>query len=753
MESDTRVSVWEDLQHLDDSFQEQLQNLYSSDLLSVYVRQYLAHWIEAQDWDQASREVFLATVLFQNLLHLVDDQLSRFAQEQDTLAQHNFRKFKHDIQAKYQECPLQLAAIISQTLKDEKNILSAALEVKQEQAGQVPEIAMETGRHQDIMSRIADVKNRMQSMVKDVDSMESTQEIFDFRLKTFKAQEASELQKEMEKQLQDMLNNLDCMRKKIVDALKELLGRCETLLNFLQEELGDWARQQQLQHIGAPVDTSLTQLEMWITATAEILFHLRQVLKSLTELSCKLSYENDPLKLYLAILERRNTELLSYLLGRAFVVENQPVMSNPNKRPLVLKTNTQFSVRTRFLVKLPELNHAMTVTAVVDKNPPKANGYRRFNILGTLSKVLNTDDVHKEGLIAEFKHLTLREQKAGVGGKGGKGASDVSLAVTEELHNISFIMKFDYQGLLLDLETTTLPLIIITNISQLSNGWTSVLWFNMLCSDSKNLLFFNNPPVASWTQLREVLSWQFSSATKRGLNEEQLSMLAGKFCDNQNSVTWSKFCKENMPNSQFTFWSWIDSILQLIQNHLENIWNDGLVMGFVSRKKEKSLLKTKMDGTFLLRFSESCREGGITFSWVEFQGRECKIRSVEPYTKTQLSSIPLTEIIRNFKLIADENIPENPLKYLYPDIMKDVAFGKYYEHKSEVINEYKKYLRRHLIVVSARQTGNVQVSDLNFEFSLGLSDLDSLNSPSFQPFLIHDHDPMMPANPVDPLED
>lgn len=39
-------------------------------------------------------------------------------------------------------------------------------------------------------------------------------------------------------------------------------------------------------------------------------------------------------------------------------------------------------------------------------------------------------------------------------------------------------------------------------------------------------------------------------------------------------------------------------------------------MGFVSKGKEKFLLKKKQRGTFLLRFSESVI-GGITFSWVE----------------------------------------------------------------------------------------------------------------------------------------
>lgn len=39
-------------------------------------------------------------------------------------------------------------------------------------------------------------------------------------------------------------------------------------------------------------------------------------------------------------------------------------------------------------------------------------------------------------------------------------------------------------------------------------------------------------------------------------------------------------------------------------------------MGFVSKEKERFLLKDKMPGTFLLRFSES-HLGGITFTWVD----------------------------------------------------------------------------------------------------------------------------------------
>lgn len=40
-------------------------------------------------------------------------------------------------------------------------------------------------------------------------------------------------------------------------------------------------------------------------------------------------------------------------------------------------------------------------------------------------------------------------------------------------------------------------------------------------------------------------------------------------------------------------------------------------MGFISKDKERALLKDQRPGTFLLRFSESSKEGAITFTWVE----------------------------------------------------------------------------------------------------------------------------------------
>lgn len=64
----------------------------------------------------------------------------------------------------------------------------------------------------------------------------------------------------------------------------------------------------------------------------------------------------------------------------------------------------------------------------------------------------------------------------------------------------------------------------------------------------------------------------------------------------------------------------------------------------------------------------------MTFFWTG----EVKFNSVEPYTKNRLSALPFADIIRDYKVISDGVVPENPLKFLYPDIPKDEAFGRLY---------------------------------------------------------------------------
>ncbi|NWZ28861.1 STAT2 protein, partial [Asarcornis scutulata] len=364
--------------------------------------------------------------------------------------------------------------------------------------------------------------------------------------------------------LQAKLQNLDRQRREVVAQMQQLLGRSETLRDFLQQELKAWQERQQHSCLGAPVDTRLQQLEAWFTALGEGLFQLLQLLRALGELQKKVTYERDPLQAETPLLETRLREQLTCLLQSAFVVEQQPSMPNTPKRPLVLRTASKFCTRARLLVRLHDRNHRMEATIHIDRSAPAALG-APFNILTSSSKTLLAGDSPREGLICDFQYLTLKEQKISGSGKGSKGSNEVGtgsqgsggtgwpvahgapaaqgpLAVTEELHLITFTLAYTYCGLEMQLETSTLPFVIISNSNnQLSSAWASILWFNMLSPNPKasgtraaprclptDQQFFATPPPAPWPLLAEVLSWQFESVAERGLSREHLQMLAEK---------------------------------------------------------------------------------------------------------------------------------------------------------------------------------------------------------------------------------
>uniref|UniRef100_A0A672R2J8 Signal transducer and activator of transcription n=1 Tax=Sinocyclocheilus grahami TaxID=75366 RepID=A0A672R2J8_SINGR len=609
------MTLWNQLQLLDSLYLEQVDQLYD-EAFPMEIRQYLSQWIESHDWESVASNVSLATLRFHELLNQLDEHYSRLNLGNNFLLQHNIRKIKRNLQEHFQEDPVHMAMIIASTLNEERKILETAL--------------------------------RAQEIEQDIQVLEDAQDEYDFKRNTLQSRE-------------------------IANALT-LAEQIQ--LSLVSEELPEWKKRQQMACIGGPPNACLDQLQSWFTAVAECLQQVRQQLKKIQELVQKFTYNNDPLTLGKSQLDEQALSLFKNLILNSLVVERQPCMPTHPQRPLVIKTGVQFTVKIRWVtVKLPSVTLDLTQKDTI-------KGCRKFNILGTFSKVLNLEE-SSGCLAAEFRHLQLKEMKCRIADVFR--SLQTPLIISEELHILNFETQLIQPELCVDLSITSLPVVVISHVNQLPSAWGSILWYNMLCSEPHNLTFFLNPPPVKWEQLSKVLSWQFSSVTKRALNFEQLRMLADKLLgheaqgDPEGHINWNTFCKMSSNERGLPFWLWIDGILDLIKRHLLNIWNDGYIIGFLSKDRERALLSGKLPGTFLLRFSETCRDGGITITWVEYsQNGEPKTHSVKPYTKTDLASISLPNVIRNYTLTAAEKIPVNPLIYLYPDIPKDDAFGRYY---------------------------------------------------------------------------
>uniref|UniRef100_A0A672HKX6 Signal transducer and activator of transcription n=1 Tax=Salarias fasciatus TaxID=181472 RepID=A0A672HKX6_SALFA len=612
------MAQWNQLQQLETRYLEQLYHLYS-DSFPMELRQFLAPWIESQDWAFAANKESHATLVFHNLLGEIDQQYSRFLQENNVLYQHNLRRIKQHLQSKYLEKPMDIARIVARCLWEEQRLLQTATSAAQVRGRSSPAVSL------------ADMEQKMKML-------ENLQDDFDFNYKTLKSQ-GGIFFLQIVTEMGGLLTAMDYVQKNLTD-----------------EELADWKRRQQIACIGGPPNICLDRLETWITSLAESQLQIRQQIKKLEELQQKVSYKGDPIIQHRPALEEKIVDLFRNLMKSAFVVERQPCMPMHPDRPLVIKTGVQFTNKVRLLVKFPELNYQLKIKVCIDKESGDVaaiRGSRKFNILGTNTKVMNMEESNNGSLSAEFKHLV----------------SDGAELKTERW---SFLIK-----------THSLPVVVISNICQMPNAWASILWYNMLTNHPKNVNFFTKPPVGTWDQVAEVLSWQFSSTTKRGLTIEQLTTLAEKLlgpCVNYSGcqITWAKFCKENMAGKGFSFWVWLDNIIDLVKKYILALWNEGYIMGFISKERERAILSPKPPGTFLLRFSESSKEGGITFTWVEKDiSGKTQIQSVEPYTKQQLNSMSFADIIMGYKIMDATNILVSPLVYLYPEIPKEEAFGKY----------------------------------------------------------------------------
>ena len=224
-------------------------------------------------------------------------------------------------------------------------------------------------------------------------------------------------------------------------------------------------------------------------------------------------------------------------------------------------------------------------------------------------------------------------------------------------------------------QALSLPLVVIVHDNQKTNAWATITWDNAFASPQR--LPFIVPNTVAWVNVGQMLSRKFAEAVGCHLDSNDLRFLASKAFGDSNiwdyesrSLSWSQFAKEPLPSMTFTFWEWFYSLVVLTRKNLKDYWssNTRLIRGFINRQDCEYELMRKSNGTFLLRFSET-NLGGLSFA--------CKINNkiinLEPLTSQDFITRSLADRINDLK----------PLEYLFPNIPKHKAFGKFYSSLKE----------------------------------------------------------------------
>jgi signal transducer and activator of transcription 5B len=268
--------------------------------------------------------------------------------------------------------------------------------------------------------------------------------------------------------------------------------------------------------------------------------------------------------------------------------------------------------------------------------------------------------------VAHFRNMLLKNFK-----RIGKKSCEM---VTDEKFGVVFKVSMDLCGQQFKENVLSTPIVVIVHGSQEINAIATVVWDNAFAKIDRQV--FAVQDTVGWNDFAEALSYKFIASTGRGLTAENLHFLAEKLFDHrvpfpvpdkEYLVNWSAFCKERLPNRDFTFWEWFHAALKVTKEHLKNAFYEGRVVGFIDKKKTEELLYGSPHGTFILRFSDS-ELGGVSIAWVnndEVDGiREPKVLHIQPINSKELEIIHINQRLND----VDE------LTYLHPNTPKAEAF-------------------------------------------------------------------------------
>ncbi|XP_029036779.1 signal transducer and transcription activator Stat92E isoform X1 [Osmia lignaria lignaria] len=705
------MSLWAKAQQLPQDALQQVRSVYGEHF-PIEVRHFLSSWIEEKMWtdiepDNPQYEQYIAN-LVRSLIQELETKAASLNTDDMFLTKIKLMEVAKSFRQRYSHNPAALFRIIRHCLGTEmklvaqlENLGGALMTMAGGKVGLISDAVAEIAQH------VESLRRRTQETGEDLRKMEQEQEAFaisyhectklNAHLQHLATQPQNQPNLDLEKKIrrqkeqqEQLLNHkvagLMQLRLTLADKLKDTITRLNSLQSrVLDDELIRWKRDQQLAGNGAPFNSNLDSIQEWCESLAELIWLNRQQIKEAERLKQKFALEPPGMQDILPTLNSQITQLLSSLVTSTFIIEKQP--------PQVMKTNTRFTSTVRLLVG-GKLNVHMTppqvkvsiiseaqANALLKSDKMAKNGEASGEILNNTG----TMEYHQatRQLSVSFRNMQLKKIK-----RAEKKGTE---SVMDEKFSLLFQSQFSVGGgeLVFQVWTLSLPVVVIVHGNQEPHAWATVTWDNAFAEPGR--VPFAVPDKVPWGQVAEALNVKFRSATGRSLTEDNLRFLAekafrGGAANGQDYssllLSWAQFCKEPLPERNFTFWEWFYAVMKLTREHLRGPWIDGYILGFVRKKQAEEMLANCASGTFLMRFSDS-ELGGVTIAWV---GDQTEVFMLQPFTSKDFA----------IRSLADRVSDLQHLLYLYPDLSKDQAFSKYYtpftENQSTSTNGYVKPL-------------------------------------------------------------
>nr|CAB3266641.1 STAT-b protein [Phallusia mammillata] len=695
------MSLWAKVRELEGDSLRQIQNLYGPNF-PIEFRHYFADIIERQSWDQLDPDNIPndephAKYILDLFLGEIQKQCDQLTEGKDFLQRLHFSEIASHFKNVYGPAPLELVRTVKKILSIEYRL------VQQANAMVDGGVHMRNDQQSEKVMHINRELERLATMTRDTENelrkLQSKQEYFvinyqdsiriqsdlqqilqrsptdQTRIKlepqlTRKQQEINELLKAEAEKLQQLRPNLAQRHEETFALLSQLQNQ------ILDEELIKWKRSQALAYNGVQQESNLDQLQQWCEKLAEIIWQNRQQIKrvEIQRQQLPISY---PGRDILPELNATITALLSSLVTSTFIIEKQP--------PQVLKTQTRFGATIRLLVggKLNVHMNPPTVKAsIISENQAKAllknDSGRSINEMS--GDILNPESVmeyHPQSgiLSVNFRNMSLRRIKR----SDKRGAE----SVTEEKFTILFQSRFSVGGNELVFQvrtyTTSLPVVVIVNVSQECNARGTVLWDNAF--SAKGRIPFHIPDKVPWCKLIDTLDckWKHECHSSKGLTPQAKQYLAYKVFrqnippNSDKHISWAQFNREPLPNRNFTFWQWFNGVMELSKSkHLQQHWNDGAIIGFIGKAESQDKLLSKPCSTFLLRYSDS-EIGGLTIAWVaESEKGIARVWNLQPQTLRDYGIRSLADRIKDLDQLMYICKIDDATQ------TKDEVFGQYY---------------------------------------------------------------------------